>query len=82
MLFLQQTKTIEQNAPSFRDQVISEAAKDLAYSLFHKQFIAMSDEEKSDYLKDLRWRFSADINQICRVLEIPYEEASKLMDAV
>lgn len=75
-------RALEQNVPSFRDQVLSEAAKDLAFSLFHKQFDAMTGAEKSDYLKGLRWRFSADINQICRVLNLSYEEASKLLDTV
>lgn len=72
--------SLEQASPSFRDQVLLEAAKDLAASVFHKQFGAMSDNEKSEYLKTIRWRFSADINQICRILGMSYQEASELLD--
>ena len=72
--------SLEQTAPSFRDQVLLEAAKDLATSVFHKQFGVMNDNEKSEYLKTIRWRFSADINQICRILGISYQQASELLD--
>lgn len=73
---------LEQTVPSFRDQVLLEAAKDLANSIFHKQFDLMSYNEKSEYLKTIRWRFSTDINQICRILGISYQEASGMLDKV
>ena len=44
--------------------------------------VAMTDIEKSEYIKSIRWRFSTDINQICRILGISYQEASGLLDLV
>lgn len=69
--------------PSFRDQVIQEGTKDLCQSLFgKKQIEVLTREEKAELLKQLRWRFSADVKQLCRVTGIQYEEAVTLLDSL
>ena len=69
--------------PAFRDQIIQESLKDLCVTLFGKKTVdSLSQEEKSELLKQLRWRFSADVKQLCRVTGIQYEEAASLLDRV
>lgn len=68
--------------PSFRDQVILSGLSDLCFSLFRKRSMAdLSSEEKAEMLKQLRYRFSADIAQLSRVTGIPYTEACNLIEA-
>lgn len=68
--------------PSFRDQVIMSGLPDLCASLFRKHSLSeLSSEEKSEILKQLRYRFSADIAQLSRVTGIPYAEACNLVEA-
>ena len=67
--------------PSFRDQVILSGITDLCYSLFRKKTLGdLSQEEKGQMLKQLKYRFSADLAQLSRVTGIPYAEASNLLD--
>lgn len=67
--------------PAFRDQIIQESLKDLCVTLFEKKTVdSLTQEEKAELLKQLRWRFSADIKQLCRVSGIKYEEAACLLD--
>lgn len=68
--------------PSFRDQNILSACEDLCRSLFRVNRICDLDmEQKVELLRQLSRRFSADLNQICRVTQIPYEEAAKMLDS-
>lgn len=68
--------------PSFRDQVILSGISDLCYSLFRKSSVMeLSGAEKAGMLKQLRYRFSADIAQLSRVTGIPYSEACSLIEA-
>ena len=68
-------------APSFRDQNILSASEDLCHSLFRVNRISDLDvEQKTELLRQLGRRFSADLNQICRVTGIPYEEAARMLD--
>lgn len=72
----------EEAMPSFRDQVILSAVNDLCSSLFRKPSLsALTDEEKAEMLRQLRYRFSADIAQLSRVTGIPYQEASSLIES-
>ena len=69
-------------APSFRDQNILSAREDLCRSLFRVNLIAdLSVGQKAELLRQLSRRFSADLNQICRVTGIPYEEAARILDS-
>ena len=68
-------------APSFRDQNILSASEDLCHSLFRVNRISdLGVEQKTELLRQLGRRFSADLNQICRVTGIPYEEAARMLD--
>ena len=68
-------------APSFRDQNILSASEDLCRSLFRVNRISdLGVDQKTELLRQLGRRFSADLNQICRMTGIPYEEAARMLD--
>ncbi|MBO4635315.1 MAG: hypothetical protein J5669_08090 [Bacteroidales bacterium] len=72
----------EEAMPSFRDQVILAGVADLCHTLFRKSCLEeLSIEEKTELLKQLRYRFSADIAQLSRVTGISYPEACQLLDS-
>ena len=67
--------------PSFRDQTIIASIPDLCQSMFHKMSIQqLTQAQKSELLKQLQRRFSADLGQLARVTGIPYPEAAELME--
>ena len=71
----------ENDAPAFRDQVLSAALQDLCRSTFHCAGVSeLSDERKGELLRQLRYRFSANPNQLARVSGLSYEEISALLD--
>ena len=68
--------------PSFRDQLILSASEDLCHSLFRVERITdLGEEQRGELLRQLSRRFSADLNQVCRVTGIPYEEAARMLDS-
>ena len=73
----------DDNLPAFRDQVILAAVPDLCQSLFGKrEFSQLAREEQVEFVRQLRFRFSAYVNQIARVCGLTYEQAARLMDSV
>ena len=71
----------EQMLPSFKDQIIIAAIPDLYRSLFGKKsFSDLNREEKSECLRQVRYRFSSDVKQLARVTGISYKEAADLLD--
>jgi len=67
--------------PAFRDQTIYGAMTDLCRSLFHKEsFSNLSEDEQVEFVRQIRFRFSADAGQIARVCGLSYAEAAKLLD--
>ena len=73
----------DENLPAFRDQVILAAIPDLCQSLFGKKaFSLLAREEQVEFVRQLRFRFSAHVNQIARVCGLTYEQAARLMDSV
>ena len=69
--------------PAFRDQVILAAIPDLCQSLFQKDsFSALTEEEQSEFLRQLSYRFSADINQLARVCGLTYADAARIIEGV
>lgn len=71
------------NMPAFRDQLLSASLPDLCQSLFRKWRVEeLTDLQKGELLRQLRFRFSANINQLCRVTGIRYESATELIDRV
>ena len=76
------TRMEKNAAPSFQDQIILAACGNLCQSLFRvKNIQDLEPEQKADLLRQLARRFSADINQLCRVTGIPYAEAAKMLDS-
>jgi len=70
-------------APSFRDQVILSASHDLCQSLFQKPSVeSMTEDERAELLKQLRYRFSSNANQLARVMGIPYQKVVELLNTV
>lgn len=71
----------EQSIPAFRDQVVVSAIPDLCNSLFHKTTVdQMTEDEQAELLKQLRFRFSANVNQLCRVTGLSYKEVTDLLN--
>ena len=69
------------NAPSFRDQLVQAAVQDLCRTLFRKQKLEdLSQEEQTELLKQLRYRFSAEANQLARATGLSYETVAHLLD--
>ena len=75
-------KRIE-NAVAFRDQNILAAIRDLCRSLFGKEsFQALTPQEQTEYMRQIRFRFSADVNQIARVCGVSYAAAARILDGI
>ncbi|MCR5326196.1 MAG: hypothetical protein K6E37_05525 [Bacteroidales bacterium] len=75
-------RVLENDAfPSFRDQSILASSIDLCQSLFKADGPdKLTWEQKAELLKQLRFRFNADVNQLCRVIGIPYNEAATMLN--
>ena len=43
-------------------------------------FDELSEPQKSEILRQLRYRFSANIHQLARVVGVGYDEAARLLD--
>lgn len=70
------------DSPSFRDQVLLSAIPDLCQTFFRKRSQAeLSEEEMSELLKQLRYRFSSNVDQLARVVGLSYERVVTLLDA-
>ena len=76
-------ETADDHFPAFRDQTILVSIPDLCRSLFQKNsFKNLQESEQVEFVRQIRFRFSADANQIARVCGIPYTEAARLLDGV
>jgi len=73
----------EEHLPAFRDQIILAALPDLCRSLFGKDtFRELLPEERTELMRQIRFRFSADVNQIARVCGLSYAEAARMIDGI
>ena len=71
----------ETDPPSFRDQLVHSAIPDLCRSLFQKASLSeLTDVEKAELLKQLRYRFSSHANQLARVTGLSYDKVVALLD--
>lgn len=78
-------KRLETNAgmPAFSDKVVQGGVQDLCATLFGKLSPAsLADDENTELLKQLQRRFSADINQLCRVTGISRSDAVRMLDSI
>ena len=73
----------DERLPAFRDQTILASMPDLCRSLFGKEaFLELTDGEQAEFMRQLRFRFSADIHQIARVCGLSYAEAARRMEEI
>lgn len=71
----------EEAMPSFKDQIILSAVPDLCQSLFQKYgFNDLNESERTEVLRQLKYRFSASPNQLSRVCGLTYAETARLLD--
>lgn len=71
----------ETGLPSFRDQTILPAVPELCKTLFGKaSFGELEREEQVELLRQLRFRFSSDVNQLARVTALTYAAAARLLE--
>ncbi|MBR4774947.1 MAG: transposase [Bacteroidales bacterium] len=72
-----------QDMPAFRDQIILSALPDLCRSLFGKNgFGELSGADRTEFVRQIRYRFSVGVHQIARVCGISYDDAAVLMESV
>ena len=70
-------------APSFNDQLVLMGLKGLCSSLFRKDKLSeLSEDQTSELLKQLRYRFSSDPNQLARVAGFSYEDVCRLLEKI
>ncbi len=71
----------EEGLPAFRDQVIVAAIPDLCRSLFqHPSVDGLKEPQLAELFRQLRFRFSADVNQIARAAGFSYEKVARLLE--
>ncbi|MBO4565761.1 MAG: hypothetical protein J5695_00895 [Bacteroidales bacterium] len=69
------------NLPSFRDQVIIAAIPDICRSLFDADsFKSLSENNQTEVLRQIRYRFSSNADQLARVTGLSYAETVRLLD--
>ena len=74
---------IDENLPAFTDQAIIGILPQLYRSLFRKNsFQELRPEEQTELMRQIRFRFSANIHQIARVCGLTYAEATKKIDDI
>ena len=70
-----------QPMPAFRDQAILAALPDLCRSLFRKSSPdELNEDQLVELMRQIRFRFSSNVNQIARIVGLTYERAAKLLD--
>ena len=73
--------TAEKGLPTFTDQVMHSAIHDMCRTIFRKNSVdELNREQKTTLISEVRRRFSADANQIGRVVGIPYSEVIKMLE--
>lgn len=67
--------------PAFRDQSLAASMTDLCRSLFGQETMEnLAREQQAEVIRQLRYRFGADIVQVSRVSGIPYETVCQFID--
>ena len=73
----------DKNLPSFRDQTILASVHDLLYSMFRQdRFEDLSEEDRIEFARQIRFRFSADAHQVARICGVTYKEAAQLLNSI
>ena len=73
----------EDSLPTFKDHVVVQALPDLIQGLFRKsRFEDLLPQEQAELLRQIRFRFSANVHQAARVCGLSYADAARLIDSV
>ena len=73
--------SMNSRVPSFKDQVIEAAIPDICRSLFRKNGAAdLAFKEMKELVQEVRRRFSADVNQIARVVGVEYSDVVNMLE--
>ncbi len=81
--FLQSSSKAKQlsEGPSFSDQLLVSAVHDLSVSLYRKSsFSELETGQQAEIVKQLKYRFSSDPNQLSRITGLSYEKVCGLLD--
>ena len=81
--FLKNSSKAKNNAilPTFKDQSALAGMYDLCNSLFRKSSICdLTQEQKAELLKQMRYRFSADPKQLSRITGLSQDSVMELLD--
>lgn len=74
-------ETGESDSPSFKDYLVISAIDDLCQSLFRKESVSvLTDSEKGELLRQIRYRFSSNVHQLARVTNMDYDSVVHLLD--
>ena len=69
--------------PAFSDQTIIAALPELCRSLFQKTTTdSLNEDQMVELLRQLRFRFSSNVDQLARITGLTYEKAAEYMDRV
>ena len=72
----------EKSLPSFSDQLIRVAVPELCRTLFQRRsFDELTSSEQTEMLRQIRFRFSADVGQLARVCGLTYADAANMLDS-
>ena len=67
---------------SFKDQTLLSVLPELCHRLFGEpSFKKLSETQKKEILRQLRFRFSSNIHQLARITGLSYDAAARLMDS-
>lgn len=67
--------------PSFDDQLVASGLKSLCSSLFReKDFFKLPENQQSEILKQVRYRFSSDPHQLARISGVSSNEICRLLE--
>lgn len=69
--------------PAFSDQTILAALPELCKSLFQNPDVkALNEDQMAELLRQIRFRFSSNVNQLARVTGLAYERTAELLDQI
>ena len=71
------------DVPSFNDQIVLAGMGSLLASLFKKSdLLELEDQQRAELLRQLRYRFSSDPNQLARISGLSYKETCSLLESL
>ena len=75
--------TKDTEIPLLKDHIIIPVMKEMCRTFFGKDSIKdLLPGQKAEILRQIRYRFSSNVNQLVRVTEIPYEEVTRLLETL